>query len=180
MGLIDPERVGITGFSRTGFYVQHALTMSDFEFAAAVVADASDFGWWMYMTGYGLGGFQRDYERMLDGAPVGDGLKTWLARNPVFNLEDMTTPLRIESHQIPSYWDTYILLRKLGRPVEMLVLPEASHNPERPWERLESQQGTVDWFAFWLKDEENDDPARADQYKRWRKLRGDNGGNQSE
>ena len=171
MGLIDPERVGITGFSRTGFYVQHALTMGDFEFAAAVVADVSDFGWWMYMTGYGFGGFQRDYERMLDGAPVGDGVTSWIERNPVFNLEEMTTPLRIESHQIPSYWDTYILLRKLGRPVEMIVLPEASHNPERPWERLESQQGAVDWFAFWLKDEENNDPARADQYNRWRKLR---------
>lgn len=171
MGLIDPARVGITGFSRTGFYVQHALMMSDFNFAAAVVADVSDFGWWMYMTGYGLGGFQRDYERMLNGAPVGDGLKTWLERNPVFNLQDMTTPLRIESHQVPSFWDTYILLRKLGRPVEMVMLPEAHHNPERPWERLESQQGAVDWFAFWLKGEENENPARADQYTRWRKLR---------
>jgi len=29
----------------------------------------------------------------------------------------------------------------------------------------------VDWFSFWLKGEEDPDPAKAEQYKRWRKLR---------
>ena len=34
-----------------------------------------------------------------------------------------------------------------------------------------AQQGTVDWFAFWLKSEENPGPAEAEQYKRWREMR---------
>jgi hypothetical protein len=29
-----------------------------------------------------------------------------------------------------------------------------------------SQQGIVDWFAFWLKGEEDSDPAKAEQYAR--------------
>jgi len=29
----------------------------------------------------------------------------------------------------------------------------------------------VDWFCFWLKGEEDPDPAKAEQYKRWRELR---------
>ena len=34
-----------------------------------------------------------------------------------------------------------------------------------------SQGGTVDWFRFWLKGEEDLDPAKAEQYKRWRELK---------
>jgi hypothetical protein len=34
-----------------------------------------------------------------------------------------------------------------------------------------SQGGTVDWFRFWLKGEEDPDPAKTEQYKRWRELR---------
>jgi hypothetical protein len=34
-----------------------------------------------------------------------------------------------------------------------------------------SQQGNVDWFAFWLKGEEDADPAKTEQYIRWRELR---------
>jgi hypothetical protein len=36
---------------------------------------------------------------------------------------------------------------------------------------MTSQQGNVDWMVFWLKGEEDSDPAKADQYARWRELR---------
>lgn len=36
---------------------------------------------------------------------------------------------------------------------------------------MTSQQGNVDWFTFWLKGEEDPNPAKAEQYKRWRELR---------
>jgi hypothetical protein len=29
----------------------------------------------------------------------------------------------------------------------------------------------LDWFRFWLKGEEDPDPAKAEQYARWRELR---------
>jgi len=32
-------------------------------------------------------------------------------------------------------------------------------------------QGNVDWFCFWLKGEEDRDPAKAEQYARWHDLR---------
>jgi len=55
--------------------------------------------------------------------------------------------------------------------VELVVLPAGQHVLERPWDRLTSQQGNVDWFCFWLKGEEDPDPAKAEQYARWRRLR---------
>jgi hypothetical protein len=53
----------------------------------------------------------------------------------------------------------------------MLYLPDGQHILQKPLERLASQQGTVDWFRFWLEGEEDPDPAKAEQYRRWRELR---------
>jgi hypothetical protein len=33
-----------------------------------------------------------------------------------------------------------------------------------------SQHGNVNWFCSWLSGEEDPNPAKAEQYKRWRKL----------
>src|SRR6202012_4786604 len=38
-GLVDRNKVGLQGFSRTGWHVEYALTHSSFPYAAAYVAD---------------------------------------------------------------------------------------------------------------------------------------------
>jgi hypothetical protein len=45
----------------------------------------------------------------------------------------------------------------------------------QPKHRLEIYERNVDWFLFWLKDEEDPDPAKSDQFARWRKLKEDAG-----
>jgi hypothetical protein len=47
----------------------------------------------------------------------------------------------------------------------------APHVLIEPNQRYFSQQTAVDWFSFWLKGEEDLDPMKSLQYKRWRKLR---------
>lgn len=37
-----------------------------------------------------------------------------------------------------------------------------------PWDGMILQQDNVDWFCFWLEDEEDPDPAKVAQYNRWR------------
>ena len=51
------------------------------------------------------------------------------------------------------------------------MLNTDEHVLTNPAVRMASQGGSVDWFRFWLKDEEDSDPAKAEQYKRWRELR---------
>jgi hypothetical protein len=51
------------------------------------------------------------------------------------------------------------------------MLNTDEHILTNPAARLASQGGSVDWFRFWLKEEEDPSPAKADQYRRWRKLR---------
>lgn len=48
-GLIDTERVGLIGFSRTCFHVKYALTHSKFRFAAASVTEGFDGGYISYV-----------------------------------------------------------------------------------------------------------------------------------
>ncbi len=70
-------------------------------------------------------------------------------------------------------WEIYSGLRALGKPVDMVWLrrENAPHILVQPRHRYLSQQSAVDWFCFWLKSEEDPDPAKAEQYKRWRELR---------
>ena len=62
-------------------------------------------------------------------------------------------------------------LNRLNKPVELYYYPNESHEPNHPQARLATMQRNVDWYRFWLKGEEDPDPAKAEQYKRWRELR---------
>jgi hypothetical protein len=68
-------------------------------------------------------------------------------------------------------WEWFSGLTHLNRPVELVYLPGAPHLLVKPWDRLASQQGTVDWFSFWLKGEESSEPAKSEQNRRWKAVR---------
>jgi hypothetical protein len=174
-GLIDRNRVGITGFSRTYWYVTYTLTHSKHHFAAAAVADGQDYGYFQYMLFANWGeGMGSAYEQVYGGPPYGRSLSQWLKQSPAFLMDRVETPLRVQTSDPGSLlynWHWYSGLSRLGKPVEMIYIPEGTHVLEKPWDRMTSQQGNVDWFCFWLKGEEDPDPAKASQYARWRELR---------
>jgi hypothetical protein len=174
-GLIDRQRVGLIGFSRTCFDVEYALTHSTRHFAAATVSDGVDGGYLQYIIAANLQsantGFMEEVNR---GMPFGNGLREWMARAPGFNLDKVQTPVRLEAlgvQTVLGMWEWFAGLERLGKPVDLILIPEAVHILQKPWDRLISQGGTVDWFSFWLKDEEDPDPAKAEQYSHWRELR---------
>ena len=172
-GLIDPERVGIVGFSHTCYHVESALIGDPGLFAAATIADGMDGSYLQYL--YSAGDpTARLSEEIYGAKPFGTGLKTWVDRAPGFNLHKVQTPLRIEAIGFPSIlgeWETYASLRSQGKAVDLVYLPFGDHLLQKPLERMASQQGNVDWFRFWLKGEEDSDPAKRKQYARWRKMR---------
>lgn len=175
LGIIDRDRVGLIGFSRTGLGVEYALTHSKYHFSAATIADGSDGGYFFYLSILSSFSWRwSDPESINGGAPFGDGLSSWLKKSPDFNLAVVTTPVREESYHpmsLFSAWEWFAGLSRLGKPVELIYLPDADHVLVKPRDRLTSQQGNVDWFCFWLKDEEDPDPAKAEQYARWHGLR---------
>jgi len=173
-GLIDRNRVGIIGFSHTYWHVTYALTHSKHHFAAAAIADGFDGSYFQYVAfsnaDPGSAGVD---EHVYGGAPFGKSLSQWLKQSPAFLMDRIEAPLRIQTlypASLLSDWHWYSGLSRLGRPVEMIYIPEGTHILEKPWDRMISQQGNVDWFCFWLKGEEDPDPTKAEQYKRWREL----------
>jgi hypothetical protein len=175
LGLVDRDRVGVIGFSRSGFTVQYTLTHSKYHFAAATIADGSGSGYFSYLA-YGNASTTlfTDYEHTNGGLPFGAGLASWLKNSTGFTLDRVGAAVRLEANGPMSLfgpWEWFVGLSRLGKPVELVYLPEAVHVLVKPWERMTSQQGNVDWFCFWLKGEEDPDPAKTEQYARWRELR---------
>jgi hypothetical protein len=61
--------------------------------------------------------------------------------------------------------------RRFGLPTEFVVYPQTDHNIATSRLQRESAERNLDWFRFWLKNEEDPDPAKIEQYVRWRQLR---------
>ena len=168
-GLIDRNRVGIIGFSRTVSYVAYTLTHSNYRFAAATFADGFDAGYVNFLL---FGG--SDYAAVNGGLPFGPSLASWMQNSPGFNLDKIGTPVRLEYYgwgEFLSGWQTFSGLSILKKPVDFVWLPYGMHLLVKPWERLVSQQGNVDWFDFWLNGSEDADSSKAQQYERWEELR---------
>lgn len=183
-GLVDASKVGIEGFSRTGFYVLEALETEPTRYAAAVIADGTNFGYLQYLQAVDqdADGFPAQFSKFMGAAPVGDGLRLWIARSPGFTTDRIEAPLRIEAYgraSVAFNWEPYAALRSQHKPVDLLVFPNAPHEPLKPQERFGSEEGTADWFDFWLNGHEDPDPIKVEQYQRWgglREMQGARGG----
>jgi dipeptidyl aminopeptidase/acylaminoacyl peptidase len=175
-GLVDPDRIGIIGFSRSCYWVLEALTASAPRFRAASITDGVNEGYLQYITNVDTfsNWVAHEADATIGARPFGEGLHQWLKRSPGFNMDKVTTPLQVVApgwNGLLEMWEPYAALRYLEKPVDLIVLPEGTHVLTNPAERLASQSGTVDWFRFWLKGEEDPSPVKAEQYVRWRELR---------
>ena len=174
LGLIERHNVGIIGFSRTAWAVRYALTHSKYHFNAATLADGVDGGYFTYLAYSNSVPLNATVmEEVNGGVPFGDSLESWLRMSPGFNLDRVNTPVRLEANSPEDFmaeWEWFAGLKRLGKPVDFIYLPEGAHVLVKPWDRLVSLQGNVDWFCFWLKSEEDADPSKGEQYTRWRVL----------
>ncbi len=179
-GMIDRNRLGIAGFSVTVSHVAYALTHSKYHFAAASLVDGFDAGYFQEIAYPDAGAYQAD-EVNGGVSPFGHGLGAWLRESPSFSLGNVNTPvwlLGLRPSGTLEQWEWYAGLALQKKPVELTFLVDngspvynSNHLLTKPWERKAAQEGMIDWFRFWLKGEEDPDPAKVDQYRRWRELR---------
>jgi hypothetical protein len=167
-GLVDPNRVGIQGWSATGVMAGYTLTHSPYEFAAAAITATGDFGWLWYLGS----GTSSEIEGFFGATPFGPGLDAWARYSPTFNMHRMNAPLFLWGERTSwALWDWYSGLSRLKKPVEYWVAPTTEHDPFQIGHQLALNGLLVDWFRFWLKGEEDSNPQKALQYVRWRELR---------
>jgi len=172
-GLIDPARVGAIGFSRSFYHVLFAITAAKSLFAAASVTDGVNYGYFEHILAVDT--VADDSDTINGGKPFGtEGLKSWLASSPDFNMDKVRAPLLLLQPGAESALgdlEPYAALRYLKKPVDLIMLQPGTHVMTNPTQRLASETINVDWFRFWLQGYEDPDPAKAEQYRRWEGLR---------
>lgn len=173
-GLVDRSRVGIMGFSATGWEVAYAISHPKFPYAAALTDDNKDGGYLQAAFGnwfYGMA------EQMIGAPAFGDGLKVWLEHSPAFNVHRIKTPLLMtltSDASMTGRWELFSRLRYLRKPVEFYVIPDLAHGShalQNPTQVLALQERALDWWCFWLKQEEDPAPGKVAQYAGWQVLR---------
>lgn len=175
-GVIDPNRVGIIGFSRTVFYVLEAITDPKLHFAAASITDGVTFGYWEYLhyVDFERGSVASESDQVIGARPFGRGLRRWVREAPLFKMPNVSSPVLINTQRegagLLEMWEPYSVLRYLGKPVELILLNSDEHVLTNPMARIQSQGGSVDWFRFWLQGYEDPNPLKANQYERWEEL----------
>jgi dipeptidyl aminopeptidase/acylaminoacyl peptidase len=174
-GLVDPSKVALQGWSRSTWPVRYFLANYKHPIRAALISDGVDYSYLRYLIDSET--LRADFELTNTAVPIGEGLLTWQKRVPTLNADKMNAPIRIEAIAHPhgggplTQWELYTLLKRLGKPVEMIYYPRGTHDLVHPQERLTSQGGALDWFLFWLKDYRDPDPAKAEQYRRWEAMK---------
>jgi dienelactone hydrolase len=174
LGLVDIEKVGIIGYSRTGWYVLDCLINAPKYFRAATLADANSSSYGEYLRNVD---FSSDGSNYLDKdygcKPYGDGLKVWLENAAGFNTDKIHAPVLVQINNPYGLldWSTYPALRMQNKPVDLLYFRNGSHSESKPKLIFASMETNADWFDFWLNQHEDPDKAKAAQYVRWRNLR---------
>jgi dipeptidyl aminopeptidase/acylaminoacyl peptidase len=157
-GLVDPERLGVTGGSGGGVLTNWIVTQTD-RFKAAVsqrsIADWTNF--W-YTADFTL--FQPTWFR---GAPWQDP-DDFAARSAITQVEKIRTPMMFIEGEVdyrtPPTAGGEVLFRALKylkRPTVMVRFPGESHDLSRggkPWHRVERLRHIVAWFDKYLQGKE--------------------------
>jgi dipeptidyl aminopeptidase/acylaminoacyl peptidase len=170
-GLVDPNRVGIGGFSRTSWLTDFVLTHSRHKFVVASSADSGIYNYGTYFK-YNSRESMKSAETQVGGPPYGGTLANWLAYAPPFNVDKVSSAVLMEYTGLADHGLEFLVaLNRCGKAVELYRYPKGTHPLDTPWERQASLQRNIDWFRFWLQGYERPQPEDPEQYKRWRAMR---------
>jgi dipeptidyl aminopeptidase/acylaminoacyl peptidase len=154
-GMIDPARIGVSGWSggglQTGWLVGHA------SFWRAAVAGAGVYDWYEQAV---LADINEEFARdFLGGATpwTKAGRAAFDAESPLTYADAIRTPLLILSDTgdqrvpISQSYAFYHALHDRGRTVKFVAFPRAGHFPTDPVGRETALRTWSDWFDRWLK-----------------------------
>jgi len=168
-GLVDSTRVAVTGLSYGAQIVSFAVSHSNM-FSAAIESGPSDddpIAFWL------AGAYDKWLAWRKLGDPNGPTSDKWKRLSGALNAAQVRAPLLVNapSSEVYAEMQFYGSLKVHKKPVELHVYSDERHVKYQPVHRLEIYERNIDWLNFWLRDSEDPDPAKAEQYARWRELR---------
>ena len=148
---VDPEHIGIMGWSYGGYMAMWTITQTN-RFAAAV-AGAGLSDWMSYYGTNNINTWMIPYF----GASVYDDPKVYERSSPMTFIKNVHTPTLLlagdRDAEVPitqsyEYWNA---LRRLGVKTEFVVYPDEGHFFFRREDQIDDMSRVVNWFNRFLK-----------------------------
>ena len=150
MGVADPERLGVMGWSYGGYMTSWVVTQTKRFKAASAGAPVTNL---MSFNGTAdIPAFIPDYF----GGQFWEASELYQKHSPMFNVKGVTTPTMIQHGDadirvpISQGFEFYNALKAQGVPTRMLVLPRQPHGPTEPKMQLAAMQANLEWFEKYL------------------------------
>jgi dipeptidyl aminopeptidase/acylaminoacyl peptidase len=150
MGVADPERLGVMGWSYGGFMTSWIVTQTSRFKAASAGAPVTNL---MSFNGTAdIPAFVPDYF----GGQFWEVMDDYQKHSPMFNVKNVTTPTMIQHGEadvrvpISQGYEFYNALKVKGVPTRMLVLPRQPHGPNEPKMQLAAMKANVEWFEKYI------------------------------
>ena len=149
-GLVDPERMGVMGWSYGGYMTSWVMTQTDRFKAACVGAGVTNL---MSFNGTSdIPSFIPDYfykEHWED-------LEPYKGHSAMFQVRGVKTPTLIQHGEkdvrvpVSQGQELYNALRKQGVPVQMVIYPRQGHGVNEPRLLMDVKRRPVEWFERWI------------------------------
>ena len=150
MGVADPERLGVMGWSYGGFMTSWIVTQTNRFKAASAGAPVTNL---MSFNGTAdIPAFVPDYI----GGQFWEAMDLYQKHSPMFNVKAVTTPTMIQHGEadirvpISQGYEFYNALKVKGVPTRMLVLPRQPHGPTEPKMQLAAMNANLEWFDKYI------------------------------
>lgn len=150
MGVADPERLGVMGWSYGGFMTSWIVTQTNRFKAASVGAGVTNL--MSFIGTADIPSFIPDY---FGGQPWED-LEIYRAHSAMFNMKAVVTPTLVQHGEadervpISQGYEFYNALKVKNVPTRMIVLPRMPHGPNEPKMVLKAKQTNLEWFEKYL------------------------------
>lgn len=151
MGVADPERLGIMGWSYGGFMTSWAITQTNRFKAAAVGAGVTDL--WSFTGTADIPGFLPDYF----GGDPWDQFENFSKHSAMTYVKNVKTPTLIlhgeADVRVPTSqgYEFYNALKREQVPVKMVVYPRQPHGPNEPKFVMDIAQRNLDWMDQYVR-----------------------------
>jgi dipeptidyl aminopeptidase/acylaminoacyl peptidase len=150
MGIADPERMGVMGWSYGGYMTSWTITQTKRFKAASVGAGVTNL--MSFIGTADIPSFIPDYFEV----QPWENLELYRSHSAMFNVKGVTTPTLIQHGEadervpISQGYELYNALKVQNVPVRMIVLPRMPHGPNEPKMVLKAKQTNLEWFEKYL------------------------------
>ena len=170
-GLVDPNRVGMGGLSFGSEVTMWAAIHSKLLKAVSIASVQMEPGYYWFNDRPGRETFSDNVRKVWGLGSPDETPAEWRQLSAALNSDRIEAPVLMQLPEQEARLSVELFSKLATRRMgEMHVFPLAPHIKVEPRQKLAAYERNLDWFRFWLKGEVDPDPAKAEQYRRWRML----------